>query len=563
MRSLYVRLLALLTIALLPLGLIAVYQTFKVVKEAEAFANGVILEKTLSAARRELGLIQRAHGVANALGTAAVATEKAQCEAIMRLFVSLDTQVMFAGFVNIDGAMQCSSNEGDIDFSDFKEWQDFPSNPRPMVAIKREGTETKRSVVVAIVPIYSQAGTLLGASSVSLQHSLDDDSLGSETDTLEMAVVNQQGEILYASTGIDNVETFDQLRLVPAEMNIPQGGSTLWVEDEDARLEIAIVPLLNREIYLVGRWTASTRPFSVSLLGTATPVFPVIMWLMSLFVAFFAIDRLVLQYLKKMRARMAAFTVDDLSGSHVTLENAPSEIAEIADSYNHMINRIAQDHEDLAQSVREKDILLKEIHHRVKNNLQLIASILNMQLRQIEAPEAKAVLRRVQDRVMSLATIHKSLYIDENVEVVQIDRLITEIVNETLKMGTSPTRQLHTSINIASIELDPDQAVPLSLLVAEAITNAVKYASHTRIGEQYLSIELSEPTPSEVRLTVHNSRGSPSDNPAEGTGLGAQLIEAFVQQLGGELEVAETDTSYALDVRFPKLENEKSRVIAA
>ena len=152
---------------------------------------------------------------------------------------------------------------------------------------------------------------------------------------------------------------------------------------------------------------------------------------------------------------------------------------------------------------------------------------------------------------MSLATIHKSLYTDTNVDTVRIDRLLGEIIRSSLNVANSPGLQINSKIDLDPIELDPDQAVPLSLLVTEAITNAVKYAGTAEQGKPSLSVKLSEPSPAEVHLVV------------AGTGMGARLIEAFVQQLGGEIDVTETDDRYVIRVQFTKLHHAKNRPEAA
>ena len=565
MRSLSARLLVMLTIALLPLGLIAVYQTLKVIEEAQRIAESDFLARTVQAADAEISLIRRAHGVAYGLGTAAAATEadEAMCEEIMKRFVAQDGQFIFAGFMRQDGQMNCSSTDANLDFSEGDEWKDFLQNPRRKITFNPQGTVSGRSVFVATTPIYGENDLLIGAGVVSTPHNIANELLATDIENLEISIIDAEGNVISSSADDGDDQIIRSLGLMPAQMKVPESGVTVQTGNDDKDVAIAIVPLIGGENYVVGVWSDTAEPFGVSLLGSATPLFPVLMWLMSLFVAFYAIDRLVLQYLKKLRSRMAVFSADDFSGSYVRLRDAPSEINEIANSYNQMIDRIAHDHDALAQNIREKDILLKEIHHRVKNNLQLIASILNMQLRQIGSSEAKSVLRRVQDRVMSLATIHKSLYTDTNVDTVRIDRLLGEIIRSSLNVANSPGLQINSKIDLDPIELDPDQAVPLSLLVTEAITNAVKYAGNAEQGKPSLSVKLSEPSPAEVHLVVENSRGKQNGDVAEGTGMGARLIEAFVQQLGGEIDVTETDDRYVIRVQFTKLHHAKNRPEAA
>ena len=117
-----------------------------------------------------------------------------------------------------------------------------------------------------------------------------------------------------------------------------------------------------------------------------------------------------------------------------------------------------------------KDATIREIHHRVKNNLQLIASIMNMQMRQTRTAEAKGVLRGVQERIMSLATIHKSLYQTTGLSDIRANELLADIIRQTLRMATGPGKRINVSTDFDAISLTPDQAVPLSLLLTEAMT---------------------------------------------------------------------------------------------
>ena len=553
-RTLAVRLLALLTLALLPLGLIAVYQTFSVVREARVLSERDILVQTADAANEEVALMQRALGAAQGLAASLVTVDPTSpaCSDMLARFDERFPSIATV-YIASDGSVTCSSDGGQYDLSDSETVQSFFRRPVSTVTVTRRGRITGRSVMVTIEPIRDSDGSLLGAVSISIPHSLADTLLANQIDDMELAIVDRSGQILSASTGIENVSQFEALRVVPSEIILGRLGTARRVSVAPGReMLIAIVPLLHGDLYAIGRWTESRTP--ASMIGTATPAFPVLMWLAGLFVAFFAIDRLVLRHLKVLRGRMARYSPDRSQNGHAILKDAPPEVADIAESFNGMIDRIAANHAALAASVREKEVLLKEVHHRVKNNLQLIASILNMQIRSIESPQARSVLRRVQDRVMSLALIHKSLYADTQVDVVRADPLIDEIIRGIVD-GIPNTSLCKIDVSLGPVELAPDQAVPLSLLVTEAVTNAAKYAGDGREGNCFIRIEMHEPDPRHVTLCIANSRGTKAKSTGDAeTGLGSRLIYAFVSQLGGEIHISEGENEYMIQVDFPKLE---------
>ena len=116
---------------------------------------------------------------------------------------------------------------------------------------------------------------------------------------------------------------------------------------------------------------------------------------------------------------------------------APAEIAEMETGFSAMAERILREDAETEDRLHEQKVLLREVHHRVKNNLQLISSIINMQMRQIDSPEARHVLRRVQDRVLGLATIHRNLT-QTDAGTIRADVVLREIVDQLALMGAPP-----------------------------------------------------------------------------------------------------------------------------
>ncbi|MEL7184077.1 MAG: sensor histidine kinase, partial [Pseudomonadota bacterium] len=224
------------------------------------------------------------------------------------------------------------------------------------------------------------------------------------------------------------------------------------------------------------------------------------------------------------------------------LDRPPEEIESIALTYNKLLAHILRDRQALEQSVAEKDVLLREVHHRVKNNLQLMASILNMQIRTVDDPTARAVLRRVQERVMSLSSIHKALYTDTTLATVRADRLLSEVVQAVTSVAQQARAGIDVSVKLDRAELDPDQAVPLALLTNELLTNALKYLGHPEDGPPHVAVRLAVDG-QDMTLSVENSTGPAviDQSGPEGTGLGRRLMDAFTMQLNGSLEI-ETQT---------------------
>ena len=221
------------------------------------------------------------------------------------------------------------------------------------------------------------------------------------------------------------------------------------------------------------------------------------------------------------------------------LEGAPHELRSVGFAFERMMESVLHDEAELEDMVHQKEVLLREVHHRVKNNLQLIASIINMQIRKARNPETKALLKGLQDRVMSLATIHRELYQTTGLTDIRVDELLQSIVTQILRMAGKPGEPLAVETDLEDIRLTPDQAVPLSLLVTEALTNALKYASALPGKQPKLRVRLYRIGDSRAGIEISNSalQSGPKpdamlDGVEDGSGLGDALMRAFAGQLG-------------------------------
>jgi two-component sensor histidine kinase len=226
----------------------------------------------------------------------------------------------------------------------------------------------------------------------------------------------------------------------------------------------------------------------------------------------------------------------------------------MAEAYEQMTETILHDEAELEDIVHQKEVLLREVHHRVKNNLQLIASIMNMQMRRTKSEEARSIMKGLQDRVMSLATIHRELYQTAGLSDIHTDELLSMIVRQITNMADWPDRRFTVHSTFDDIRLVPDQAVPLALLVSEAVTNALKHAMTGREPSAELWVSLKRTDDSRAELHIRNTTVRPvpgaEETASESSGLGTQLISAFAMQMGGLVRRETEDGFYNLMVSF-------------
>ena len=205
--------------------------------------------------------------------------------------------------------------------------------------------------------------------------------------------------------------------------------------------------------------------------------------------------------------------------------------------------------EQLKASLREKEILLKEIHHRVKNNLQVISSLISLQAEELKDPAARAAFRESRQRVRSMALIHENLYQSENLASIRIRDYIETVTKEMRRSFKS--NEISIDVDVEEILLGIDVAVPCGLIINELLTNALKHAfPGERAGK--VTLHLHRSSPHAVRLVVEDDGvGFPEGVDFRSlTSMGMTLVLSLTQQIDGAIGLERADgTRFVLD--FP------------
>ncbi|WP_444667694.1 sensor histidine kinase [Cereibacter changlensis] len=544
----------LLAVALLPLGVISIVQSAAVMREAAARSEAALTGETMRAAEHEVRLIQRAQGSAAALSQVIVPLldEAEACEDVMAA-VQRDSQAYsVVGYIRADGMMACSSAEP-FAFSNSELVTTALEAMQPTLQMSLYGPVSKTSVVVVSHPVLDGLGNLLGIVVISLPH----DALFASGNVISgltppvLMTFNRDGKVLTSSVGLEHVEDIlpkdRALKALAGESDLAFTAAT------SAGLErvFSVVPIIPGTLYALGSWDKSASNWATH--GAPASLLPALMWIACLMVAWLASERLMTRHIRSLRSAITAFSSGSRSVDKHDFGAAPLEIRQLAEAFDRMTDTILHDEAELEDMVHQKEVLLREVHHRVKNNLQLIASIMNMQMRQARTPEAKGLMKGLQDRVMSLATIHRGLYQTSGLTDIRTDELLSDIVRQVVNLATGPGRRIEVHTDFGDLRLTPDQAVPLSLLLTEALTNAMKYAGAAEGQLPRLDVSLRRQGEVAAVLEVTNTVGTrqqAAETIDHGTGLGAQLLSGFAQQIGGHVEVTDTDDIHSLSVTF-------------
>lgn len=206
--------------------------------------------------------------------------------------------------------------------------------------------------------------------------------------------------------------------------------------------------------------------------------------------------------------------------------------------------------EALDASLKEKEMLLSEIHHRVKNNLSIVSSLVELQKSSFEGEESKAdaSLSEIQSRIKSIALVHEKLYQNETFADIDLSDYIADLVDMIHTTFASKKRNITMNKEMDSLIVDIKEAVPLGLICNELINNCYKYAFTDRDSGE-IRIELSVNGETAELKVSDDGVGLPDDFDKESTSLGMTLINVLTQQIGGELNF-ESDNGTTVTITF-------------
>ena len=200
---------------------------------------------------------------------------------------------------------------------------------------------------------------------------------------------------------------------------------------------------------------------------------------------------------------------------------------------------------------KENEILLKEIHHRVKNNLQIIASLLNLQSNSITDQNTLDAVEESRNRVNSMALIHQKLYQGDNLAAIEMKDYFETIGQAIIESFGEKANRVKLEVSMSEIEFDLDTAIPIGLITNELITNSLKHA-FTENDHGKVSIKMEKEENNLIQLVIaDNGKGTlSSDNEKNESGFGSLLVNLLTSQLNGQLERSASD-GMVTKIQFP------------
>ncbi len=226
------------------------------------------------------------------------------------------------------------------------------------------------------------------------------------------------------------------------------------------------------------------------------------------------------------------------------LNKTPAELLTELDALKKKIDELEYNQtvleKSLENTIREKELILKEIHHRVKNNFQIVMSLLNLQENRISDPETLSLFHDSENRIRAMALIHEKLYQSRDLERIEFDDYTNTLVTEIQRMHDNSGKSIRLLFSMQKIFLEMEQAIPCGLIINEIITNALKYAFTGMDSNMEISISMNILPGNMVHLEIHdNGKGLPVRvNTEVPESLGMQLISLLGKnQLRGTINV--------------------------
>ncbi len=371
---------------------------------------------------------------------------------------------------------------------------------------------------------------------------------GSANQDIEVAIADETGRIF-------NSERFSQINPDWLRRADLAGRGELISHQTVAseRIDVVIRPLGETRVYAVISRSAPGIFNRLSAAPLRSLALPLLAFTIALLATWLALDYLVLKWLRRLHRLAARYGRGEFAAQDTkAFAGAPAEFADFARTMDRMSNDMGERDASLRAAIEKRDDAVREIHHRVKNNLQIVTSYLNLQSRQTEDEQAIAVLSAARHRIDALSIVHQTLYQHERLDSVQVKPFLESLLAHLNVALGMEDMNISIEQDICSVLRASDDAIPLALFTVEAVTNAVKYAFSSAGGKIFVTLRRGDDA---LILTIEDNGCGLEDSlggAVSGTGVGGRLMTAFAKQLKGTLKRGPTEKGgYLVVLQIP------------
>ncbi|MFT3729017.1 MAG: histidine kinase dimerization/phosphoacceptor domain -containing protein [Terricaulis sp.] len=388
------------------------------------------------------------------------------------------------------------------------------------------GSITHAPILAAMEPIRDQNGVRIGFVGASIRITTLEEMLN-QNRTLEgarAALVDYSGAVVAQSAspaGGYKVDLPDAVQIVRALHRDP---TFIQVDNGGA----VVAPLSSRDLYAVMVWPDQQPTLQRTWGVAASLAAPLLIWMLAVAAGWFAIEVFVARPLSTLEAAARGYARGEDVPEAAELAGAPDEIRSLRRTLAAMAKTLRSREQRLVAALAEERALLREVNHRVKNNLQMVASLLNIQARGATDEGEAWGLARAHDRVQLLALVHQRIYSSGELRELRLDDLVAEIARQLLQSRGASARGVKLGYDIDAVREDVDRAMPLAFMVGEAISAALDTLNGVEDAE--LRLWLREGEDGTVRFAISTTFAGPTS-----AAPSARLIDAFARQVGAEV----------------------------
>lgn len=538
-----VRLAVIIAVALAPAGVLAIVQAINAVDalaEQQTDLVEVQAQSAVDVERANLMEIRQALRLA-ASDTTQILEDGEDCRQPFAQLQAEHNWLLNVVIFDSQGQSRCSTGNP-VSVGSLDEWTAFVANPAFTLSAVRIGRLTGKRVLIGYYPLR---GTTEDAIAIGMSIDVDSfeaiSSIASEG--VEAALLDRSGAIITSNDDI-------------AADWLPEDRSALLIfgdrrvnalDANDAPRNYVVSSLVPEQLWSVVNAPAPSLAANLFSVAGLSILAPIAIWLIAVSVAYFAIDLLVTRHVGELRRVAVRIGGGDLQAEVTGLDDAPTEIRALGASITAMRDKIADRESELKRTLEVQHRLLLEIHHRVKNNLQTISSLMNLERSRIRSPEAQAQIDSIQGRIHSLAMVHQNLYAAENLEEVALDQLTRNIASHLQDSLAPDGEESITRMELEPLVAPTVMATPIALFLSEALGNAFKHAArppdvHISLSRQGTWITLSVDNIVEQAIAA---------KPDTSSGLGMELMRGFAKQIGGSFDTGMADGRFHVSLQVP------------
>jgi two-component sensor histidine kinase len=518
------------TVALLPIAIVSIFQGIERARADSTNVHDRLTQSAQSLAADENNLLASAEQIARAVSSVgAVRWISTGCDTVLK--DALVGITYFGNLARIDqnGMVRCSAlpDAKGLSLASLPIFQQARRSNEFVVSGELPSPVLRRPVVAGMLPLHGVRGQFAGTLAIALDAKWLNSLMRAHAISKDAVVFVYDKERHILSSNNQSVAAALVGGLTP-------GGGTATLRDgvdsSGDSWTFSETKLRGGSIF-VGYAMKKSTLFGATYISVAADFLtPVLMIVLAWTAIWFATEQQVTRWISHLRRISAAYR-----GGHYSvrprLSGAPSEFVSFGEDLSEMASSIQDRDRRLRDAVEQKSILIREIHHRVKNNLQVVMSLLSLQAGQVRDSSAREALLQAQVRISALALVHRILHEIEFQPTVDLGRVIHDLAHQIAEGMRGDDGFVRIDESIISRNVSGDLAVPIALFVAEVLTNTFKHAFPPGCNG-VISLNLDSDGNGSLRLTVDDN-GMGFDTTSEGGGLGSRLIDLLAQQING------------------------------